>query len=402
MRARPSIASRSSIHAAHVGSAWQVELWEPAALIPVYCWLQDIDGLTRVADRLEVLGETTPSLRHYARLARWAQGLILSDATRGSNAAAIETLERCEPRSYIGWGAHMGFTAMGSRMLGHHDTAARLCRAAQASLTDADRDYVSLFLIVDIEAAHSEALLGRPQRAIDELDGLLRRHTRGQHPLALGLLHEARALIAHAAQQRGVFEESSREAQRWLRPTRNPALIAKCERLVRLEAQDRPGSGRRANPEIERWLEMLDGYSEPEARAVHGLELLRYTAHADAAAYYRRVGDGFALYAQTGDAFEQEPAPELRAALSLPPVSDASDPGARELELAASNGSERRAYLLLDEEGAVSGAVALAAVRHTRVPPQALLVALGRTLAPEPETAVASIADITRRKPIAS
>ena len=27
------------IHAAHVGSAWQVETWESAALIPIYTWL---------------------------------------------------------------------------------------------------------------------------------------------------------------------------------------------------------------------------------------------------------------------------------------------------------------------------------------------------------------------------
>ncbi|HMI91458.1 MAG TPA: AAA family ATPase, partial [Polyangiales bacterium] len=93
------------IHAAHVGSAWQVELWEPAALIPVYSWLQDVDGMARVADRLEELSQSIPSLRHYARLARWAQGLVLTDAMRGANAAAMRTLEQVEPRSYIGWAA---------------------------------------------------------------------------------------------------------------------------------------------------------------------------------------------------------------------------------------------------------------------------------------------------------
>ena len=95
-------------------------------------------------------------------------------------------------------------------------------------------------------------------------------------------------------------------------------------------------------------------------------------------------------------------APELRAALSLPPGVEAPDAGARELELATSNGTERRAYLLLDMDGVVSGAVALAAERQTRVPPQALLVALGRSLTVEPDTAGAPIADVTRRKPIAS
>lgn len=399
------------IHAAHVGSAWQVETWEPVALIPVYCWLQDIDGLTRVADRLEELAQGMPSLRHYARLARWARGLVLADATRGANAAAIAALEQVEPRSYIGWAAHMGFTASGSRILGNYAVGARLCRAAQAHITDQDREYVALFLIVDIEAAYAEAVLGQPQRALDALDALLRRHGPSQHPLALGLLHEARALIAHAAQQRAVFEESAREAQRWLRPMGTPALIAKCERLVRLHAQARPGSGRRASEEVERWLEMLDGYAEPAARAVHGLELLRHASRAEAAAFYRRVGNDFTLYAQTGrGSFDEEPAPELRAALSESPDGPAAEAGqaascvsqVSPVELAANNGTECRAYLLLDEQGVVSGAVALSAPRQTRVPPQALLVALSRALAEEASTEVASVADVTKRSPIAS
>jgi hypothetical protein len=72
------------------------------------------------------------------------------------------------------------------------------------------------------------------------------------------------------------------------------------------------------------------------------------------------------------------------------------------VELAANNGSERRAYLLLDEQGVVSGAVALSAQRQTRVPPQALLVALSRTLSEEPSTQVATTDDVTKRSTIAS
>ena len=403
------------IHAAHVGSAWQVELWEPAALIPIYAWLQDVDGITRVADRLDELGRNIPSLRDYARLARWAQGLVLTDATRGANTAALEEIMLAEPRSYIGWAAHLGFTAMGSRILGDHETAARLTKLARTHLTDRDREYVALNLVVDIEAAHAEALLGQPERAIAQLDALLARHTPDGHVLAIGLLHEARALVAHGAQQVEVFLHSAREAERWLRPTRNPALIAKCERLVRLRVQPHPGSGPHASPEVERWLELLAGHSSAEARAVHGLELLRHTARAEAAAYYRRVGDDYALYAQTGRGrFDHVPPPELRAALSsapasIPPPEDAqsrvSGPQARavELELPGSGAAEHRcAFLLLDDEGVVSGAVALSALRQTLPPPQALLVAFGRTLSDEPHTQVGTVMTATKRSPLAS
>ena len=51
-------------------------------------------------------------------------------------------IEDKEPRSYIGWAAHLGFTAMGSRMLGNHDVARRLCDSLAAHVTDADREYV--------------------------------------------------------------------------------------------------------------------------------------------------------------------------------------------------------------------------------------------------------------------
>jgi hypothetical protein len=398
------------IHAAHVGSAWQVELWEPAALIPVYAWLQDIDGMMRVADRLEELGHTVPSLRHYAGLARWAQGLVLSDGTRAANASALRKLEHAEPRSYIGWATHIGFTAMGSRILGDHEASARLCRIAKTHLTDADSDYVTLFLIVDIEAARAEAALGRPQQALAQLELLLQRHAPGNHPLALGMLHEARALIAHAAQLHQVFEESALEAQRWLRPTRNPALIAKCERLVRLGNQGKPGSGQRASVEVERWLELLGGYSNAEARAVHGLELLRHTARADAAVYYRRAGDAFTLFAQTGlGAFELEPPPELRAALAAPQSAAAIDPrhpdrGPEprpveiELALGLEPGADRYcAYLLLDDQGEIAGAAALRSQRHIRVPPHALLIALTRALIDEPTTQISSAQPVTKR-----
>ena len=404
------------IHAAHVGSAWQVELWEPAALIPVYSWLQDVDGMARVADRLELLAQSVPSLRHYARLARWAQGLVLTDATRGFNAAAVATLEQVEPRSYIGWAAHIGFTAMGSRILGDAATSAHLCNLAQKHLRDDDREYVALNLVVDIESAHAEAGLGRPERGLALLDQLLARHTPGGHPLAIGLLHEARALIAHTLKRHDVFEESALEAQRWLRPTRNPALIAKCERLVRLRNQGRPDSGKRASAEVERWLEMLAGYTNAEARAVHALELVRHTAHADAAAYYRRVGDDFALYTQTGrEAFGEEPAPELRMALSSPPRAPAQDAhdaqttphghwsSPVEVELAANRvGDHRRAYLLFDEGGTISGAVAVRAQRPTKVPPNGLLSAFAVVLADEPVTELGSVLPVTKRSIVSS
>lgn len=50
-------------------------------------------------------------------------------------------------------------------------------------------------------------------------------------PLA-GALHEARARVALATGDREQYGEHGAEAIKWLRPTRNPSLVAMCERLV--------------------------------------------------------------------------------------------------------------------------------------------------------------------------
>jgi hypothetical protein len=237
------------IHAAHVGSAWQVEMWEAAALIPIHTWLLDVDGMSIVADRLEAQSKDVPSLRKYAQLARWAQGLVLTDQTRQANAMATLTIMEEEPRSYIGWAAHLGFTAMGSRALGDHEAARRMCDLVDAHVTDADREYVGLFLVAEIERAWCDAMEGRRDAAIEQLDALIERHKQGDNPLVPGLLHEARAHIAYAAGRESEYAESAAEVERRLRPLGTPALIAKCERLAALRSRGR-SAGRRENAEV--------------------------------------------------------------------------------------------------------------------------------------------------------
>ncbi len=398
------------IHAAHVGSAWQVEQWEPAALIPVYAWLQDVDGMARVADRLELLAQSVPSLRYYASLARWAQGLVLSDESTSTNAVAIARLEQRAPRSYIGWAAHMGFTAMGSRFLGNHDVARQLSRTAAAHLTDGDREYVTLFLMVDIECAWSEAALGHVDQAIQQLDALLQRNEDSGHPLALGLLHEARALIAHQAGRTDLLAHSAHEAERWLRSTGNPALIARCERLARLQARGRPASGRREGVEVERWLGVLAEQGDTEQRVSRALQLLREAARAEAVAFYRREGDGFELEQQSpGEAFSAGECAALRVALGrfdrgLRTQTAASVTRTQQgIELSAGSsedGTRRCAYFVLGEEQGsigVVGAVALSLGRDAGAPPPGLLSALGRSLGWDEATVVVPTLSVTKR-----
>jgi hypothetical protein len=378
------------IHAAHVGSAWQVEMWEAAALIPIHTWLLDVDGMSIVADRLEAQSKDVPSLRKYAQLARWAQGLVLTDQTRQANAMATLTIMEEEPRSYIGWAAHLGFTAMGSRALGDHEAARRMCDLVDAHVTDADREYVGLFLVAEIERAWCDAMEGRRDAAIEQLDALIERHKQGDNPLVPGLLHEARAHIAYAAGRESEYAESAAEVERRLRPLGTPALIAKCERLAALRSRGR-SAGRRENAEVTRWLDMLSGYDGHQERMDHGLELLRRAADAPGAALYRRRGGSFTLVARTASgAFGAAPSEEVVAALRAHEQEHSEVTTAHIsatcapilVELAPVDRGAREAYLLVADApaGEVIGAVMLELARGSKSPPVGLLRALARAL----------------------
>lgn len=237
------------LHAAHVGSAWQVETWEAPALILIHSTLADIVAFTRIANRIELMSQRVPSLRLYARLAPEALRVVRNDSILDARDAVLAILRECPPRSFIGWAAVYGYLARGcndgareqlvpgmdarewfeeARM--HADTVL-------SRMTDGDREYTSMFLIADIERARADAALGRTSEALSHLDRLLERFRDTDHPLVHGLLHEARARIAWEAGMHDDYAASTAEVERWFRPTGTPSLIAKCERLIELSTR---------------------------------------------------------------------------------------------------------------------------------------------------------------------
>jgi hypothetical protein len=103
-------------------------------------------------------------------------------------------------------------------------------------ISDADKDYVSLFLPVDIEMALAQAGLGEVDAGLARIDALLARFRDSDNPLVQGLLHEARAKIAWMAGLVCEYSLSLTIVEHWFRPTGTPALVAKCERLADLQA----------------------------------------------------------------------------------------------------------------------------------------------------------------------
>ena len=241
---------RVELYAAHVGSVWQVETWEAAALLLVYPQIGDIVASTRLAHRLELLSRTVPSMKRYAGLAR--SGLLLSRGEPSNRPHIVKIIAEYEthvPRSYTGWAGAMGYVARGHNLAGEHGKAKAVCESALAHVTDADREYVMHYLTLDLELATADAALGRPDDALRRIDALLERYKAGDHRLALGLLHEARARIAWAADRVEEYANSVREAERWFLPTQEPALIAKCKRLCELSAEANPQGATASTPD---------------------------------------------------------------------------------------------------------------------------------------------------------
>lgn len=261
------------LHAAHMGSAWQVENWEGACLIPLYTNLSDVEALTRVTAQLEELSATVTSLKLYARLARLSLMLVVGDAVEAEPLLLTELAER-PPRSFIGWASVHGYLARGYNERQDYAAAKKVCEAALVHITDADREYVTLFLPIDIQMAVAEAGLGEVDAGLARIDAQLARFRECDHPLVQGFLHEARARIAWMAGLTEEYNLSLTIVEHWFRSTGTPALIAKCDRLADLRTG--PGGlhalqgGTFVSTRSNAVTGIESGRLEPEARTVQG------------------------------------------------------------------------------------------------------------------------------------
>jgi hypothetical protein len=242
---------RVELHAARAGSAWQVELWEPAALLPLYLVMGDVVGLARIVRRFDELLRLAPSLVFYKRLAELALSSRRdAEGWEGPLLIALRELDKAEPRSFIGWTTTIAGSASVYNRHGYHRQARALCQRALDVMTDADRQYVGLFLDVELQLAIAEAGLDQFEQAVARLDRLLALHQPSQHPLALGLLHEARARVSYRAGKKREYHFHMTEMEKWFRPTGTPALIAKCERVAELEHPQETSRQRPVQPDV--------------------------------------------------------------------------------------------------------------------------------------------------------
>ncbi len=230
------------LHAARVGSVWQVETWEQPCLIPLYVRLDDVVALRRASDRLELVGQSIPSIKRYARLARLALMHVQNERIDDAVKVVEEEVTTQEPRSFIGWSSSASFMARAFNRMGRYSEAKNACEIVLPHLTEEDRDYVMLFLDVDLEMAVAQAGLGSFRDAFARVDALLARFRESDNPMVQGRLHETRARVALMAGRTDEYRHSLSLVEHWFRGTGTPALIASYERLAALGEEGAPAA----------------------------------------------------------------------------------------------------------------------------------------------------------------
>jgi len=216
-----------------IGSLWQVETWEAAASVLTNAVaMGDVVSTTRSVHQLEALSRSVPSLRRYSVLASHALVSVHRDRRYLHELQALDC--DAQPRAYVGWAATMSVVVRSYNQVGDFAGARAFAARALSHVGEADREWAALFVPLDIQTAIADAGLGEVDSALSRLDHLIERFADCGHALVQGLLHEARAHICWEAGRLQDYESSRAQAERWLRPTQVPALLAKCEQLASL------------------------------------------------------------------------------------------------------------------------------------------------------------------------
>ena len=220
---------RIELHATRSGSTWQAEVWTPPSRLVAHKRTYDLIGLKRSSEELERLSLEIPSLERYARGAR-----ALLSVMRGEHEIAIPLLEALHtetaPHAFVGWTAFAAALAEAYNETGQSERAATLCREIVERLPEGDRLVVSLMLDVELQLAIADARCGRSAEAERRLTELLALHTPHKGAVTLGRIHRAWTEVARAGLDEQLARYHRARMDHWFRSTRNPSLVAECER----------------------------------------------------------------------------------------------------------------------------------------------------------------------------
>ncbi|HVW24079.1 MAG TPA: protein kinase [Polyangiaceae bacterium] len=214
---------------------WQAEVFWPALLLNADVLTGDSIGARRRYVQLERRAQEVAVLKPQAEAARAAYLML-----RGDLAGAISLYERLMPsfpcRRRVGWETNRAYFARALNAAGEYERAKAIAEEVVANMVPADDGYVVRFLEARRQLALAESGLGNHDRAAALLDELLAEHGGQSNALLVGLLHEARAQVAEGAKDVVTAMVQRAEMESCFRRTKNPLLVARCERASRSSA----------------------------------------------------------------------------------------------------------------------------------------------------------------------
>ena len=233
--------SRVELAFVQLGSMWMFESQLPWVSSFAYAITKDVIGLRRCIEKLDRLCKAGYAFEPFLDIARGEyyreRGQL--DAAHAALSRALAAL----PEEEL-FRRQRTLTAFADVLLAQGRPAEAQQRAEEAvSLsTGPDAVHVTWRIRCGLVAALAIAAQGDHPRAAQRIDALLRDVSFVQSPTMSGLLSEARARLALQMGDRKTYEHHLAETERLFRSTRNPALVARCERLAEAGSQGSQGS----------------------------------------------------------------------------------------------------------------------------------------------------------------
>jgi hypothetical protein len=228
--------ARVEAYALQAGSSWQAEVWAPSSRILACELVRDLEGAKRVMEELDRLAPEIPSLRRHAALARASYHKL-----RGDCVASMRYRDQARgdqpPRSFTGWPTMIAGHVLDCARTNQLQRAIDDGRAALGLYAPRELIATSMLTPLHVELALAEAEAGELATARGRIEAALATLGERGGPASRGTLHEAATRIAIVAGDRERAQAHLREVEHCFRPTGNPLLIARCERLKRALAR---------------------------------------------------------------------------------------------------------------------------------------------------------------------
>jgi hypothetical protein len=141
------------------------------------------------------------------------------------------------PRSFNGWSTMMAGHVLDCARTDQLERALKDGRDALALFAQRELIATSVLTPLHVELALAEAEAGELDVARERIESALARTVERGGPATRGTLHEAAARIALVAGDRDRAVSHQLAMERCFRPTANPLLVARCERLKRAIAR---------------------------------------------------------------------------------------------------------------------------------------------------------------------